>query len=71
MGVFSRRDSERMAMESSHGDKANVQRIVREAFHGDTASVQRGILVLTSDKTCGVVAKQQASVRRQSESGTA
>jgi hypothetical protein len=44
-GVFPRRDSEPMALESSHGD---------------TASVQRVTLVLKSDRACGLAAKQPA-----------
>ena len=36
-GVFSRRDSERIMMEYSHGDTASVQRMAREPCHVETA----------------------------------
>jgi len=51
---------QRMAMESSHGDTASAQWIVRESSHGDTVSIQWivRILVLTSDKGCGVAVKK-------------
>jgi hypothetical protein len=50
---------QQMALESSHGDTASAQRIVRESSHGDTVSAQGivRILVLTSDRTCGVAVK--------------
>ena len=44
-------------MESSHGEMASGQRILR-------------ILVLASNRACGVGAKQRASVQRESEGGT-
>jgi hypothetical protein len=44
-----------------------------ESYHGEIATVQRilRIPVLTSNRTCGVAAKQRASVRGRSEGGTA
>jgi len=36
-GAIQRRDSERIAIEYSHGDTASVQRMAREPFHVETA----------------------------------
>jgi hypothetical protein len=36
-GAIPRRDSERIAMEYSHGDTASVQRMAREPSNGETA----------------------------------
>jgi hypothetical protein len=47
-----------MAMEPSNGDRPSEQRIVREPSLGDINSNQWIlILVLTSDRACGVAVK--------------
>jgi hypothetical protein len=46
-------------------ESSDSERIAKDYFHGEIASVQWivRILMLTSDRACGVAAKQGASVQ--------